>query len=105
MQSVMRTAYWFGFFIFLFFLALFLVVQELPLVFRVVLVVLLAFLSATFRLEERYSFLSLLVVVVAGLAAGAVFAGSAAQMWSLAFLYVIVFFIGCEVLERKILGM
>ena len=69
-----------------------------------ILVILFAVLSSMFRLAERYSFLSIMVVVLAGLAAGAVLANNAAQMWSFAFLYVILFFLSCEVFERNLLG-
>ena len=83
---------------------LFMTADRLPLFFRGVILVLLAFLSAMFRLEERYSFLSFMVVALAGLAAGAVLANNSVQVWVFTFLYVVVFFLSCEVFERKILG-
>lgn len=102
--AIRRFAYWVSFFIFMALLLLFSVADRLPVLFRVILIVLLAFLSAMFRLEERYSFFSFIIAIVAGIATGAVLASSTSQFWAFAFIYVILFFLSCEVLERKLLG-
>jgi hypothetical protein len=67
-------------------------------------IILLAFLSSMFRLEERYSFLSIVIVIAAGLFSGMMLAETGLQFWSFAFLFVIIFFLSCEVFERKLLG-
>ena len=102
--AIRKVAYWVSFFVFMALLLLFSVADRLPALFRAVLIMLLAFLSAMFRLENRYSFLSFLITMVAGIAAGIVLASNAAQFWAFAFMYVLLFFLSCEVLERKLLG-
>jgi Ca2+/Na+ antiporter len=77
---------------------------RLTVFFRVILIVLLAFLSSMFRLEERYSFLSIVLTIVAGIFTGAVLANDFFQFWAFAFIYVIVFFLSCEVFEKNMLG-
>jgi hypothetical protein len=67
-------------------------------------IVLLAFISSMFRLEDRYSFLSIILVIAAGIFSGLMLAENGVQFWSFAFLFVIVFFLSCEVFERKLLG-
>ncbi|MBW2964349.1 hypothetical protein KY363_02720 [Candidatus Woesearchaeota archaeon] len=104
MKSVIRVAYWACFFLFALIMLILQRADKLGLSFKIILVVLLAFLSAKFRLEDRYSFLSIVVVLVAGIFIGAVLAGNAAQFWALAFVYVILFFLSCEVFERGLLG-
>ena len=103
MKSVIRVAYWACFFLFALILLL-LGRAELSLLFKAILVVLLAFLSAKFRLRDRYSFLSLITVIFAGIAIGAALASNGAQFWALAFLYVFLFFLSSEVFEKKLLG-
>jgi hypothetical protein len=103
-QSVKRVAYWCSFFLFVLLLMLFMTAERLTVFFRVILIVLLAFLSSMFRLEERYSFLSILLTIVAGVFTGAVLANDFSQFWFLAFVYVVVFFLGCEVFEKNLLG-
>ena len=102
--SVKRSTYWICFFILLMVLALFVVSAQLTVFLKVILVILLAFLSSMFRLRERYSFLSLLLVILAGLVVGVVFAVDLTQVWYLAFTYVLAFFLSCGVFERKLLG-
>jgi hypothetical protein len=102
--AIRRVAYWVSFFIFMALLLVFAVAERLPVLFRVILIVLLAFLSAMFRLEDRYSFLSFVITIVAGIATGAVLANNTPQFWVFAFMYIILFFLSCEVLERKLLG-
>jgi len=102
--SVKRVAYWITFFVFMFLLAVFMTADRLTLLFRVILVFLLAFLSSMFRLEYRYSVLSIALVILAGIATGAVLAGNMAQFWAFAFAYAVLFFLSCEVFERKLLG-
>ncbi len=103
LEGVKRVAYWLTFFIFLAILGIFGTADRLSVVFRVILVVLLAILSCNFRLKDRYSFLSILLVLVAGLFGGAILANDAVQFWALSFLFIIAFFLGCELFERDIL--
>jgi hypothetical protein len=104
LESLKRLAYWICFFVIMLFMAVFMIADRLPWMFRAILVLLFAFLSAWFRLEQRYSFLSLVVVFISGLAIGTVMANNTPQMWSFAFMYVILFFLSCEVFERRLLG-
>ncbi|MBN1544298.1 hypothetical protein JW898_02435 [Candidatus Woesearchaeota archaeon] len=104
MESVKRVVYWVTFFVLMLLLGVFMTAERLTVLFRVILVILLAFLSSMFRLERRYSFLSIVIVIVAGIFGGAVLANDSIQFWSFSFLYVLVFFLGCEVFERKLLG-
>jgi hypothetical protein len=103
-EEIKRVAYWVCFFIFILLLMVFMTAERLTVLFRVILIILLAFLSSMFRLAERYSFLSILLVLVAAVFTGAVLANDASQFWSFAFLYVIIFFLGCEVFEKNLLG-
>lgn len=104
MKSVSRVAYWVSFFVFALILLILQQGDKLGLSFKIILVVLLAFLSAKFRLQDSYSFLSIVTVLVAGIFMGVVLAGNAAQFWALAFVFVILFFLSCEVFERGLLG-
>jgi len=103
-EEVIRATYWLSFFVLVAILALVMISDRLSILFRIVLVLLLAFLSSMFRFEDRFSFVSIVVVLVAGFAAGTVLSDSPVQFWSLSFLYVIIFFLGCEVFERNLLG-
>jgi hypothetical protein len=104
LDGVRRAAYWISFFVAMLLLWIFMTSDRLTVLFRVILIILLAFLSSMFRLRDRYSFLSIVVVLLAALFSGAILGNDASQFWSFAFLYVIIFFLGCEVFERKLLG-
>ena len=103
-KSVMRVAYWACLFVFALVLLVLDRAEKLGILFKLILIVLVSFLSAKFRLKDRYSFLSMILVIVAGIVLGAVLASDGAQMWALAFIYVVVFFLSCEVFEKKLLG-
>jgi hypothetical protein len=103
-DGIRRAAYWICFFAFIAILGIFLTSDRLTVLFRVILIMLLAFLSSMFRLRNRYSFLSVCLVLLAALFSGMVLGNDASQFWSFAFLYIIVFFLGCEVFEKKLLG-
>ena len=103
-KSVIRVAYWFCLLLFALILLVLRHGEKLALLFKAILVVLLAFLSARFRLRERYSFLSIITVLIAGIFIGAALAANGAQFWALAFLFVVLFFLSCEVFERQLLG-
>ncbi len=104
MEQIKRVAYWLFFFILALFLALFMTSDRISLLFRVILVLLLAFLSSMFRLEDRFSFLQILLVVLSGLVISVVLSNNAAQFWPMSLLYMMVFYLGCEVFERNLLG-
>jgi hypothetical protein len=104
LEGVKRVAYWISFFVLVFLLGIFMTADRLTILFRVILVILLAILSSMFRLEDRYSFLSIVVALAAGLFTGAILGNNAAQFWAFSFLYIIIFFLSCEVFERKLLG-
>ncbi|MFC1741589.1 hypothetical protein ACFL3V_03570 [Nanoarchaeota archaeon] len=103
-ETVKRCAYWFTYFIFMLVLAVFVTAERITVLFRVILTLLLAILSSRFRFEYRYSFLSIVVVVLAGIWTGAVLSNNAGQFWAFAFLFVIAFFLSCEAFERRLLG-
>ena len=104
LDSIKRTAYWIFFFVLMAVLGIFLTSARLSVLFRVILIILLAFLSSMFRLEDRYSFLSILLVLLAAVSTGFILSNDGSQFWSFAFLYTIIFFLGCEVFEKKLLG-
>jgi hypothetical protein len=103
-EGVRRTTYWVTFFIVVIFFGIFMLAERLTVLYRVILIVLLALLSANFRLAKPYSVLSIIIVIAAGLFNGAILANNFAQFWLFAFLFVILFFLSCEVIERKLLG-
>ncbi|MBW2971671.1 hypothetical protein KY359_01420 [Candidatus Woesearchaeota archaeon] len=104
LDGVKRVAYWITFFVVILILGIFMTADRLTVLFRVIIIMLIAFLSSNFRLKDRYSFLSIVLVLVAGLFTGAILANDATQFWSFSFLYIISFFLGCEVFEKKLLG-
>ncbi|MBW2967006.1 hypothetical protein KY362_00825 [Candidatus Woesearchaeota archaeon] len=103
LDGVRRVVYWVTYGIFMILVMLFMTAERLTLLFRVILLVLLAFLSSMFRFEEYYSAFALLVTVPLGFFTGAVLANNSTQFWALSFIWFIVFFGGCEILERKML--
>ena len=103
-EGIRRSAYWIIFFIFILILGLFMTAERLTILFRIILIILLAFLSSMFRLKDRFSVLSIALVVLAGLFSGAILANNTFQFWSFSLLYMILFFLSCEVFERKLLG-
>jgi len=102
-QSIKRTIFWIAFFVFIALLGIFMASSRLTFLFKLITLVLLAFLSSMFRLEEIYSFLSIVIACFAGLFAGVILGSTAAQIWLLAFIYVIVFFLSCTFFEKKLL--
>ena len=100
-ESIKRTIFWVIFFVFMLLLFLFMTSARLPLLFKLILIVLLGILSAMFRMEELFSFLSICLTCVAGVFAGAVLASTLAQFWIFAFVYVLAFFATSEVFEKK----
>ena len=103
-EQIKRTVYWISFFILSVFLALFMVSGRLSLLFRLILLLLLAFLSSMFRLEDRFSFIQIVLVVICGLVIGGVLSSDSAQFWPMSLLYMMIFYLGCEVFERNLLG-
>jgi hypothetical protein len=103
-QSIRRTAYWFGLFIFIILLAIFMTGSRLSLIFRLLVVLLLGVLSAFFRFRDLFSFMSISVSCIIGVFAGAVFASSIVQFWLIAFLFVLTYFSSSRLLEKNVLG-
>lgn len=104
LDTIKRVSYWIGYFIFMFILVVFLTASRLSLSFKIILIVLLAALSSMFRFEERFSMLSIMTAISAGMLTGAVLAGSMAQFWLFSVAYVVLFFICSEFFEKNILG-
>ena len=108
-QSIRRTAYWIGLFVFITILALTMTGSRLHLSFKVLVVVLLGLLSAMFKFEELFSFLSIVISCIMGIFAGAVLASTAAEFWAIAFIFVLVYFIAGNFLSkenyRKLIGL
>ena len=104
MDGIRRAAYWITFFVFMLILALFMSAERLTLIFKLILLLLFAILSSMFRLKYRYSFISIALVIIAAFFLGAVIATGAIQFWIFAILFVVIFFLSCEVFERNMLG-
>lgn len=104
LERIKRLAYWVTFFVFILLLAVFMTAERLTVTYRVILIVLLAILSSMFRLENRFSFLSISLAIVAGIFTGVLLSNDHVQVWSFTFLYVMVFFVASELFERKLLG-
>ncbi len=105
LEGVKRVAFWGTLFIFIALMGIFGTGDKISILFRVILITLLAILSAMFRLEDKYSVLSIVLVVIAGIFIGMMVAvtGYSAQFWSFAFLFVIMFFLACEVFDRNLM--
>jgi hypothetical protein len=103
-KGTQRFLYWCIYLVFIIILLIGRTAEKVDLLFRVILILLLAFLSARFRLADLYSFLSIGVVVLAGFMIGAVLAEDAFQFWSFTFVFVVLFFLSCKVYDKKLLG-
>jgi len=102
-EGVKKVTYWSILFLFLLITGLFVTAERLAVIFRVILVLLLALLSSKFHLEDRYAFLAVILTLAAGLWTGLMLANDAAQFWIFSFLFVVVFFLSCELWARNIL--
>lgn len=103
LEGVKRVFFWATLLIVVILMGVFVTADRLTVLFRVILVILLAFLSSMFRFKNRYSFLSIVLVLATALFTGAVLANDALQFWAFSFLFVIIFFVGCEIFERDLL--
>ncbi|MFH1669010.1 MAG: hypothetical protein ABIA62_03720 [Candidatus Woesearchaeota archaeon] len=103
-ESIRRSAYWFFFFVFIILLAVFMISDRLSLMFKLILICLMAILSSMFHLREQYGFLSFILTIIAGFSAGAVLANDANQFWIFGPVFIIFFFLGCKCFEKNWLG-
>jgi hypothetical protein len=101
-KRLKRLVYWLFIFFFILVIGLFKLPKDFTLFSRLMSIISIAVLSAIFRLERVYSFLSFALAVLAALFSGAVFAENVLQFWLLSILFIAVFFLTCYVFEKEI---
>ena len=103
-QNVKRVFFWGAYLLFLIVMMLFMVSSRITFFFRVMVTLFLAFFSAYYRFENKYSFLPIVVVLFAASVTGFVLAASMAQFLIFTFVFVMAFFCAAEVLDRGLLN-
>lgn len=103
-KRLKRLVYWLFILFFVLVIGLLKVPNDFALFSRLMSIISIAVLSAVFRLERVYSFLSIALAVAAGFFGGAVFAENILQFWLLSVLFIAVFFITCYVFEKDIIN-
>ncbi len=104
LQGVKRASYWACFFIFMLILFLTLSSQRMTFFMRMIVIILLAFLSAFFRLEKVHGILSIALTCLAGTVIASILANSQVEFWLFAIIFIAGFFSSAYVWEKNLLG-
>lgn len=103
-DTVKRVFFWVSMGIFLIILMVLGVSARIAFGFRVLIVLLIAFFSSYYRFDNKYSFISFLVTIFAGIIIAIVMASAMWQFWLFLVMFVVGFFLACMVVEKNLLG-
>jgi len=103
-DGVKKFVFWAGFFIFVIIMFLTLSSARMTLLMRFIVILLLALLSAWFRMEIVYSILSIGLTLIAAITLGGVFANSGFEFWLFMILFIAAFFGSAYLWENNTLG-
>ena len=104
-KGVNRVIYWTFFFIFLLLLLFTFSSMRMPLMFRLLVLLLMAVLSSRYRLEHLTGFVSIGLTCLAGAISGAILSTSWGEFVIFTVLFIGTFFSSIRVWEQNLLGL